>query len=80
MSESLKSKYVLNGHDGVRHLIFHRDHPSNGEFVVFIDKDLDLDWESDNKFDTLIDSGSLKLALRKILNSDLTPKAGHFIS
>lgn len=67
---SLKDKYVLNGHDGIKYLIHHHDHPSNGEYVVFVDKEFDLDWESDDKFDTFIDtSGTLKTDLRKTLNS-----------
>jgi hypothetical protein len=67
---SLKAKYVLNGNDaGVRHLIYHYDHTSNGEFVVFIDQELDLDWECDEKYDALIDAVPLKAALRKTLNS-----------
>jgi hypothetical protein len=67
-STSLRDNYVLNGNDGVRHLIYHYDHPSKGEFVVFIDKELDLDWECDDKFDAFIDAGTAKAALRKILN------------
>jgi hypothetical protein len=34
----LETKYVINGHDGVKYLIFHHKHPSNGEFVVFVDR------------------------------------------
>jgi hypothetical protein len=68
-SSALEAKYVLNGHDGVRHLIYHHEHASNGEFIVFIDKELDLDWECDDKFDAFIDAGPLKVALRKTLNS-----------
>jgi hypothetical protein len=67
---SLKAKYVLNGNDAsVRHLIYHYEHPTNGEFVVFIDQELDLDWECDDKYDALIDAVPLKAALRKTLNS-----------
>lgn len=69
MSESLKAKYVLNGHDGIKHLIHHREHPVNGEFVVFIDKELDLDWECDDKFSKFIDAIPTKAGLRKTLNS-----------
>jgi hypothetical protein len=66
---SLESKYVLNGNDGMKHLIHHREHPVNGEFIVFIDKELDLDWECDDKFDAFIDVGLMKTGLRKTLNS-----------
>ena len=66
---SLKNKYVLNGHDGVRHLIFHHASPSNGEYIVYLDKELDIDWETDNAFDKYIEStGSMKSDLRKILH------------
>jgi len=36
---------------------------------VFIDQELDLDWECDDKFDALIDAVPLKTALRQTLNS-----------
>ena len=67
---SLKNKYVLNGHDGVRHLIFHHASPSNGEYIVYLDKELDIDWEADSAFDNYINStGTMKADLRKILHS-----------
>jgi hypothetical protein len=67
---SLKNKYVLNGHDGMRHLIFHHASPSNGEYIVYLDKELDIEWETDNAFDTYINStGTMKGDLRKILHS-----------
>jgi len=67
---SLKNKYVLNGHDGVRHLIFHHASPSNGEYIVYLDKELDIDWETDNAFDAYINStATMKADLRKILHS-----------
>ncbi|HZR19103.1 MAG TPA: hypothetical protein VFE51_17580 [Verrucomicrobiae bacterium] len=66
---SLKAKYVINGHDGVKHLIFHHESSSNGEFIVFVDKELDLDWECDDNFDAFIDTGPIKPALRKTLNA-----------
>jgi hypothetical protein len=66
---TLKEKYVLNGHDGVRHLIFHHESPTNGEYIVYLDKELDLEWETDNKFDNFIDTtGTMKVDLRKILH------------
>jgi hypothetical protein len=65
----LEAKYVINGHDGVKYLIFHHKHPSNGEFVVFVDKDLDLDWECDDKFDTSLDASPAKASLGKTRNT-----------
>jgi hypothetical protein len=66
---SLREKYVIHGHDGVRHLIYHHEHPTNGEFIVFLDKQLDVDWETDDKFDQYIDAtGTMKADLRKILH------------
>jgi hypothetical protein len=66
---SLKAKYVIDGHDGVEYLIFHYEHPSKGEFIVYLDNELDLEWECDNKFDAFIDAGPIKAALRNTLNT-----------
>lgn len=65
----LNTTYVLNGKAGeVKHLIYHRHSPKDGEVVVYVDNDLELDWECDDKAGELIDDMPLKGAVRKILN------------
>lgn len=63
------AKYVLDGNaNNVRYLIYHGSHPVNGEVLVFIDDDLDLDWECDDKADVFTDTAPLNTVVRKVLN------------
>lgn len=68
-SSSLKANYVINGHEGVNYLIFHHENPTDGEFVVYVDNDLDLEWECDDKFESFINTGPIKTALGKTRNA-----------
>lgn len=52
----------------VRYLIYHRHDTTDGEIKVYVDKDIDLDWECDDKASKLIDVMPLKAAVRKIQN------------
>lgn len=52
----------------IHYLIYHQDEPS-GEFIVFVDKDLDLDWECDDRHSELIDTPELVAAVRNTLNA-----------
>jgi len=65
----LEATYVLNGNDSaVHYLIYHQNNSVNGEFIVFVDHEGDLDWECDETFGSLIDAAPLKESVRKILN------------
>jgi hypothetical protein len=65
----LNTNYVLSGKAGeVKHLIYHHHSPKDGEVVVYVDYDLELDWECDDKAGELINAMPLKVAVRKILN------------
>lgn len=67
--EMLSTNYVLNGKAGeIKYLIFHRRSAKDGEVVVYVDNDLELDWECDDKAGELIDTMPLKGAVRNILN------------
>ncbi len=78
MSEVLKlqntvqrynGKYVLDGNESeVKYLIYHNAHPKCGEVIVFVDNELDLDWECDDTASQLTDEMPLKASVRKILN------------
>lgn len=42
--EKLINSYVINGKDGeVKHLVYHRHSPKDGEVVVYVDHALELD-------------------------------------
>ena len=53
----------------VRYLVYESTDSNNGSFKVFIDKDLDLDWNCDDKIAASLDVEPLKTASRKILNA-----------
>ena len=65
----IKGKYVLYGCDSdMKYLIYHNDRVAEGEIIVYVDKDLDLDWECDDKAQEIIDTPPLRASVRKILN------------
>ena len=64
----MDNTYALVNPDKVRYLIYHENHPENGEMIVYVDKDMDLDWECDNKAAKLLDEKNLMVPLRKIQN------------
>jgi hypothetical protein len=65
----IKESYSIHNPDGkVRYLIYHHTDATNGEIMVFVDKDLDLDWECDDKAGELLDVMPLKASVRKIQN------------
>lgn len=67
--QGLKAKYALNGNlTKEDYLIYHRHSPKDGEILVYVDSELDLDWECDDKAGELVDQMPLKGAVRKILN------------
>lgn len=68
-SNGFRAKYALNGKESdVKHLILHRDDATEGEMVVFIGHDLELDWECDDKAGKLLELEPIKTSLRHILN------------
>jgi hypothetical protein len=65
----MNTEYSINIPDvEINYLIYHSDDPTSGEFKVYVDKDLDLDWECDDTMGKLIDAMPLKASVRKILN------------
>lgn len=68
--QGIKSTYALNGRESdIKYLIYHHTDSADGEVVVFIDNDLDLDWECDDKAGVMMDAMPFKTSFRKILNS-----------
>lgn len=65
----LGPKSVLAGCESeVNYLIYRRDHPRDGKLVVYVDHELDLDWECDDKAGKVVDTAPLSHSVRKILN------------
>ncbi len=65
----MKEQYSLHNPDvKVKYLIYHHHDPDDGEMKVFVDEDLDLEWECDDRAGKLINTPPLKMAVRKIVN------------
>jgi len=65
----MNDQYSIHNSDvKVRYLIYHHSDPINGEVKVFVDDELDLDWECDDVAGKLVDSPELKDSFRKIVN------------
>ncbi len=51
-TSELGANYVLKGNDSVvKYLIYHQNDSPDGEFIVFVDHEYDLDWECDKSLD-----------------------------
>ena len=65
----MKEAYSIhNPNIAVKYLIYHRTDAVDGEIKVFVDTDIDLEWECDDKAGKLIDVMPLRTSVRKILN------------
>lgn len=60
---------VMKGreHD-VRYLIYYSVDDDEGEVVIFVDDDLDLDWEADGQLSEQVDQDPLRAAFTKIIS------------
>ena len=45
---------LLENAKHLKHLVFHRNNAVDGETIVFVDKDCDLDWECDDQAETTL--------------------------
>lgn len=64
-------------HTKVKYLIYHDKHPDRGEIFVYIDHELDLEWECDSKASSRNEANGLVPAIRQTWNgiADLEPIA-----
>ena len=63
-----QGRAVLKGReDDLEYLIYHSDDEKEGEIVVFVDVELDVDWEVDGAISALLDQDPLRGSLAKTL-------------
>jgi len=67
---SIRSKlYALtNPNVVIKYLIYHQEAGARGEFLVYLDEELDLEWECDDTASAFIDTAPLKEQVHKIVN------------
>ena len=67
--KGFKGKNVLKGRESdVRYLIYYSEDSKDGEMVIFVDNELDLDWEAHGKICQLIDQTPLRESVSKIIS------------